>query len=62
MYEGINVKVMMEFLSNYPAVSNYLPDECECYRLPREWIGNLGVTVVGKAFKNFIRQLIEERN
>ena len=53
---------MIEFLSKYPEVQEYAPDACECYRLPREWVGNLGYSIIGDPFKNFIWDLIEQRN
>ena len=49
------MKVIMEFLGNYPEILEYAPEACECFRLPRYWVGNLGFTVVGKPFGNFIR-------
>ena len=50
---------MIDFLSNYTNVQEYAPEPCECFRLPREWVGNLGYTIVGTPFKNFIKDLIE---
>ena len=53
---------MIDFLSNYPDILEYAPEASECCRLPREWVGNLGYTIVGQPFKDFIRKLIEDRN
>ena len=61
-YDGINMKMMMGFLGNYQEILDYAPEACECFRLPRYWVGNLGFTIVGKAFGDFIKKRIEARN
>ena len=44
-------------------MARYMPDQlCEIKKLPRGWIINVGASVVGKPFLDWIKQKISERN
>ena len=49
-YKGITLKNIFEVLGNYPALGPYAPDAKDVKRLPREWVGNLGYTIIGEPF------------
>ena len=54
---------MLDFLQNYPDMHQFMPSERrEIVKLPREWIINIGATVVNVDFLNFVRQAIHRRN
>ena len=49
--------------TNSQEMARYMPDElCEIKKLPRGWIINVGASVVGKPFLDWIKEKITERN
>ena len=63
-YEGLSQQDICDFLAtNSQEMARYMPDElCEIKKLPRGWIINVGASVVGKPFLDWIKQKISERN
>ena len=63
-YEGLSQQQICDFLAKASAeMARYMPDElCEIKKLPRGWIINVGASVVGKPFLDWIKQKISERN
>ena len=63
-YEGLSQQEICNFLATASAeMARYMPDElCEIKKLPRGWIINVGASVVGKPFLDWIKQKICERN
>ena len=63
-YEGLSQQEICDFLAaNSQEMARYMPDElCEIKKLPRGWIINVGASVVGKPFLDWIKQKICERN
>ena len=46
-YEGLSIDRMLNFMKNYHDMHNFMPSERrEIVKLPREWIINVGATVV----------------
>ena len=43
-------------------MSQYLPDEKDIHRLPRQWLVNLVYTLVGDSFGSWVTQHIKTRN
>ena len=39
----------------YAEVLNYLPDETDIYKLPRQWVVNVAYTIVGDEFSEWIK-------
>ena len=63
-YEGLSQQEICNFLATASEeMARYMPDElCEIKKLPRGWIINVGASVVGKPFLDWIKQKIQERN
>ena len=62
-YESLSIQKMLEFLVNYPAMHQYMPNHNrELSKLPREWIVCVAATIVGDAFVKFIKDGINARN
>ena len=63
-YEGLEHLTICNFLDQAsPEMARYMPDEhCEIKKLPRGWVINVGASVVGKPFLDWIKQKIQERN
>ena len=62
-YEGLALKHIMSHLDNgCQHVYDYLPDEQELCKVPKEWICNVVYTVVGASFHAWVKGVVQERN
>ena len=62
-YEGLSVEKLMVEAKKYPNVMRALPEvEKEILKLPRAYIGNVMVTLMGDPFERWVEQRIQERN
>ena len=61
-YEGLGIKDFLAQAAQYPATEQYLPEQDELRRLPRQWVINLTYTLVGKPFADWVLEHIEARN
>ena len=52
----------MEFIDDYPDVADYLPDEIDLPKTPKQWLVNVIAAVLGTPFKKWVGQQVEERN
>ena len=46
----------------FPEVRPFLPDDRDVPKLPRQWICNVFMTVVGNQFKDWVFSQIDKRN
>ena len=61
-YEGLYLKDIAEFASQHPNIAAYMPDEPDLPKTPKQWIINVCATVIGKPFKTWVKDQVEERN
>ena len=61
-YESLTVAQILDFTMSYPRVERYLPDEIDLPKVPRGWLINVCAAVIGRPFKNWVYDKIEERN
>ena len=54
MYDNLSIKKILKEAEKYPEVKDYLPDEQDIRRLPRDYICNLVYTIVGPQFARFV--------
>ena len=52
----------MEFVAGQPDIEDYLPDDPDLAKVPKQWIINVCVAVIGQDFKEWVANQIEERN
>ena len=45
-----------------PDIGDWFPDMIEIGRLPKEFIGNVAFTIIGKPFGDWLKAQIEARN
>ena len=62
MYKGLTIDNMLAEGRRSPEVNNYLPDEKDLHRLPRQWLANVIYTLVGEEFQNWVTECIRNRN
>ena len=59
-YENLTLNHIGEFCSQHNTIANYLPDELDMP--PKQWIINICAAVIGKPFKTWVKDQVEERN
>ena len=52
----------MLFCSGYPEVDNYLPDEIDLKKVPKQWLVNVCAAVIGEPFKRWVWDRVVDRN
>ena len=50
------------FAKKHKEILRYLPDECDWWRLPRQWIIDVIHSVVEKPFEEFVKEQIKIRD
>jgi hypothetical protein len=53
---------ILRFLSEYHIIHSYLPDERDIAKLPRQWVVNVGYSIVGEEFAAWVKAQVEQRN
>ena len=46
-YRNLSVEKILTFISDIPQVENYLPDDPDLEKVPKQWIVNVCAAVVG---------------
>jgi hypothetical protein len=62
LYKGLSIENIMEVGLKHELVSQYLPDERDMHRLPRQFIVNIIFTIVQDPFKLWVKERIKARN
>ena len=53
---------MYNYISAFPDVFKFFPDNREMAKLPKEWIGNVAYSVMGSQFSDWVQDQMEVRN
>ena len=53
-YDGLSVEKILEWATFFEDVDNYMPDERDRPKLPRQWVCNVVLSVVGPDFQEWI--------
>ena len=61
-YKNLTIERILEYAADKPVVHNYLPDEIDLPKVPKQWLVNVFTAVLGQNFKNWVQQQMEERN
>ena len=62
LYKALSIDHIFQKIKEHPQVLDYLPDEQDWGRLPRQFICNIANTVIGKPFGQWVMQADQERN
>ena len=49
-------------MSEKPNISNFLPDDIDLEKVPKQWIVNVCAVILGSEFKAWVSHQVEERN
>jgi len=61
-YKSLSVEKILEFISDLPDIADYLPDDPDLMKVPKQWIVNVCAAVIGDPFKNWVSEQMEDRN
>ena len=62
-YDNLSMAKILAFLAQYEAMHLHMPAEHhEINKLPRGWVVNVGATIVGQPFVEWVQKRIAERN
>ena len=53
-YKNLSLENILEFASDKPGISDYLPDDIDLPRVPKQWIVNVCAVVIGEQFKQWV--------
>ena len=62
MYETLSVRYILDVADAHAEVLEYLPDQKDVPRLPRQWIINVLFTILGGDFADWVDQHVKARN
>ena len=54
-YEGLYLRDIAEFCEQHPNIANYMPDEPDLPKTPKQWIINVCAAVLGQPFKAWVK-------
>ena len=52
----------MAFATEQPRLEQYLPDDPDLQKVPKQWVVNVCAAVLGDPFKDWVIEQVEERN
>ncbi len=63
-YENLSMKCIFAFFQEHMSteIFKFLPDDKELLKVPKQWVCNVGATVIGKPFTDWVASRIAERN
>ena len=61
-YKNLTLEKIMDFVSDKPRISQYLPDEVDLPEIPKQYVVNVCTAVLGETFKDWVHDQVEERN
>jgi len=61
-YKGLALDDILAKLQDHPEVDQYLPDNQDYHRIPRQWAINIFQSVVGKPFAVWAQNTMQIRN
>ena len=62
-YENLSIQHMLDFLKDFPEMHLHMPAERrEVEKLPRDFVINVGATIVNEPFLRFVQAAINQRN
>ena len=61
-YKNLSVERILAFVADKPNISDFLPDDIDLEKVPKQWIVNVCAVVLGNSFKGWVAHQVEERN
>ena len=61
-YVTLKLEEIFSFFTQHEAVIAYMPDDKELRRMPKQWVCNVGATIIGQPFIDWVGMRIKQRN
>ena len=61
-YNNLSLERILNFVGDKPNISDFLPDDLDLPKVPKQWIVNVCAVVLGNEFRNWVAHQVEERN
>ena len=61
-YENLNIPKILAKAKETPRVADYLMDDRDMHRVPRQWLVNVAYTLIGDPFNTWVTEQIAQRN
>ena len=61
-YENLSIERILETARKNPRVNDYLPEDRDMHKVPRQWLINVVYTILCAPFKAWVQNEIETRN
>ena len=61
-YENLSIERILEQARKNPVINDYLPEDRDMHKVPRQWLLNVAFTLLGEPFRGWIKDEIEHRN
>jgi hypothetical protein len=58
----LNIVCILAQARKTPKVNDYLPEDRDMHKVPRQWLINVVYAVIGESFSQWVRREIEVRN
>ena len=59
-YNNLSLERILNFVGDN--ISDFLPDDLDLPKVPKQWIVNVCAVVLGNEFRNWVAHQVEERN
>ena len=53
-YNNLSLERILNFVGDKPNISDYLPDDLDLPKVPKQWIVNVCAVVLGDEFRNWV--------
>ena len=53
-YKNLTLEKIMDFVRDKPRINQYLPDEVDLPKIPKQYVVNLCTAVLGETFKDWV--------
>ena len=53
-YENLSIERILETARKNPQINEYLPDDRDMHKVPRQWLINVAYTVLCAPFKSWV--------
>ena len=61
-YENLTLKHIGDFAMKQPDILDYLPDQPDLKKVPKQWIVNVCAAVIGAPFRTWVAEQVNARN
>jgi len=61
-YEKLSIEAILATARKNPRINDYLPEDRDMHKVPRQWLLNVAYTVLGEPFAGWVKSEIENRN